>query len=293
LTVKQILRWADEHHRRTGQWPQGESGVIGQAAPQTWRQIDRALREGLRGLSPGSSLARLLAEKRGVRNLQGLPPLKEEEILAWADEHHRRTGQWPNMRSGPIAGSPDQVWHTVDTALRDGVRGLPGGSSLARLLAARRGVRNRLATVRFTEAQVLAWADAYHRREGEWPHSASGPIPESPGDTWRAVDNALRQGWRGLKGGTSLARLLARKRGVRNRGALPRLNEKQILAWADAYRERTGRWPTGSSGPIDEAPGETWRAVHLALAHGLRGLKSGLSLAQLLHKYRGKPPGKR
>src|SRR5207253_1820957 len=40
--------------------------------------------------------------------------------------------------------------------------------------------------------------------------------------------------------------------------------------------------PTEKSGSIVGTPGETWKAVHLALAQGLRGLPPGSSLAQLL-----------
>jgi hypothetical protein len=57
---------------------------------------------------------------------------------------------------------------------------------------------------------------------------------------------------------------------------------KQIRAWAKAHRNRAGAWPGDRSGPIPEAPGETWKAVQMALVHGLRGLKGGSSLAQLL-----------
>jgi hypothetical protein len=38
------------------------------------------------------------------------------------------------------------------------------------------------------------------------------------GQTWLALDSALRNGHRGLPGGDSLARLLARERGVQRRG---------------------------------------------------------------------------
>ena len=51
----------------------------------------------------------------------------------------------------------------------------------------------------------------------------------------------------------------------------PPLRIKRILAWADAHYQRTGRWPSQTSGPIAEAPGETWLAVHTALRVGLRG----------------------
>jgi hypothetical protein len=43
------------------------------------------------------------------------------------------------------------------------------------------------------------------------------------------VDNALIYGHRNLPGGSSLAQLLARHRGVRNKRRLPILTEKVIL----------------------------------------------------------------
>jgi hypothetical protein len=285
LTVTQILRWADAHQRRTGEYPRALSGRVHGGAPETWRIIDRALRFGLRGLPGKSSLARLLHKERGVRNTGALPPLTEAKVLRWADAHHRQTGRWPNHDSGPVPGAPGESWANVDFALRDGLRGLPGKSSLANLLEKYRDVPNRLHSPRLTVKDILAWADAFRRRTGQWPTSRSGPIPESPRDTWRAVDNALRLGGRGMSGGSSLPQLLARHRGARNRVSLPRLSVQQVLAWAESHYRRTGFWPTGQSGPIPEAPGETWNAVRQALTGGYRGLPGGTSLAQLLRKH--------
>jgi hypothetical protein len=59
----------------------------------------------------------------------------------------------------------------------------------------------------------------------------------------------------------------------------------QILAWARAHHGRTGRWPSAGSGPVREAPGLTWLAVNGALSKGLRGLRGGDSLAQLLVRH--------
>jgi hypothetical protein len=147
-----------------------------------------------------------------------------------------------------------------------------------------------------TEGQILVWADAYRARTGRWPHAQSGPIPETPGATWNAVNMALYNGLRGLTGGGSLARLLRERRG-KKRSRRPALDVGQILAWADAHRARTGRWPTGSSGPVAEAPGETWAAVEMALRQGHRGLPGGDGLARLLGRRRSKrvraSPGRR
>jgi hypothetical protein len=73
--------------------------------------ISAALSNGGRGLPGGYSLARLLAKHRGVRNRQALPPVSIPLILAWADAHYAKTGQWANVKSGPIAGAPGETWH--------------------------------------------------------------------------------------------------------------------------------------------------------------------------------------
>src|SRR5262249_55680454 len=163
-------------------------------------------------LESGSSLFRLLAQRRGARLRRHLPALTEAEILAWADAHYQRTGQWPQARFGAIADAPGTRWASVDQCLRIGSRGLPGGSTLARLLFAQRGVRNKKCPLSI--AQILAWADAYHRRTGRWPRRSSGPVEGAPPETWDNLNRALAYGWRGLQSGSNLPQLLAQRRGV-------------------------------------------------------------------------------
>src|SRR5207249_616916 len=79
----------------------------------------------------------------------------------------------------------------------------------------------------------------------------------------------------------------ARRRAKRSRMGRPPLTVDKILAWADAFRRRTGDWPNTSSGPIEFAPDETWGAVNLALHRGMRGLPPGSSLIELLAEHRG------
>jgi hypothetical protein len=287
LSEEQVLGWADTHRQRTGRWPTIRSGPIADAAGETWTRVNAALITGCRGFPGGSSLAKLLAKRRGARNPRRPPRLRLTRILAWARAHHRRAGSWPTCKSGPIAEAPGETWSAVDAALRSGTRGLPGGSSLI-VLGERCGVRLRKRPPKLTEGQILGWADANHRHAGRWPTSLSGTIDGARGETWSAVNAALCVGRRGLPGGSSLARLLANERGVRNHYQLPRLRVGRILAWADAHRKRTGRWPVAKSGAIVDAPGETWQGVELALRGGWRGLPGGSSLALLLAKRRGK-----
>ena len=217
------------------------------------------------------------------------PPLTVEQVLSWADAHRARTGEWPSARPEPVAGAPGENWKAIDRALGAGHRGLPGGDSLAQLLARERGAAAGRRLPPLTEAKILAWARAHRRRTGRWPTQHSGAVAGAPGETWKRIDTTLRNGTRGLAGGDSLARLLARRLGVRNRTSAPRLTAERILDWADAHFRRTGRWPGAHSGPVREAPGETWRSLNQALVVGRRGLPGGDSLARLLERCRGVP----
>ncbi len=234
----------------------------------------------------GSSLARLLAEHRGRRNGSALPPLCEKQILAWADAHFARTGDWPHVRSGPIREAPAETWNGINHALLRGSRGLPARMSLARLLDLRRGTHLAHFSTPLDVETILAWADAYHARHGKWPSLRSGRIDASPGEAWSAVNAALCGGCRGLAGGSSLARLLVERRGARDRRAFPALSVTDILRWADAFHVRYGLWPTRDSGAVDDAAGETWGALDRALRTGRRGLPGGETLSALLDRCR-------
>jgi hypothetical protein len=202
LGLDQILRWAEQHHSRTGAWPGPKTpGIIPGSDGEKWKNVDEALRSGWRGLSAGSSLVRLLAERCGARYRNVRPPLTIEQILAWADAYHKRVGRWPMAMSGPIREANGETWSAVAHALRGGYRGFPGGLSLAVLLADRRGVRNPRALPRLTKAQIVAWAEQHYRRSKHWPNKCTrDAIPEALGETWTNVDAALRMGRRGLPG---------------------------------------------------------------------------------------------
>src|SRR5947207_489855 len=101
--------------------------------------------------------------RRGGRRYLFRPPLTEEQIEQWASTHFRQTGEWPDQRSGPLPEAPGTTWAGVDLALRYGHRGLPGGSSLARLLPGLRQVQVRVRRP-LRIKQILAWADAHHER---------------------------------------------------------------------------------------------------------------------------------
>jgi superfamily II DNA or RNA helicase len=284
LSIQQILVWADEHKTEHGSWPNQYSGPVS-GTDETWHAIQHALRAGRRGLPGGDTLARLLASRRQARNLHGLPPLRPNQILAWADEYREETGAWPSRTSGAVRGT-SETWAGVNTALALGNRGLPGGMTLAQLLAERRGARHRMLLSALNEKQILRWADTHRKATGEWPTQKSGAV-RGVDESWSRINYALVNGTRGLPGGMTLAHLLDLRRGVVNVQDRDPLTEQDILNWADAYFKRTGRWPTPKTGKVENAD-DTWAAIDAALANGGRGLPGGSSLARFLAARRGK-----
>jgi hypothetical protein len=281
LTVDEILSWADAHHAATGRWPMKTSGRVAHAPFElTWIAIDSALIKGHRGLPGGQSLYRLLCEHRPLR-----PELTIECILAWADGYHAAEGTWPTHESGRVQGTTRETWQNVDRILREGGKGLPGGQTLARLLVAHRGARFKGCLPRLRVEQILAWADAHRATHGQWPKAGSGPVVGVPGESWDNIDRNLKEGFRGLSGGTKLSWLLAEHRGAPARFPSPRLTVEQILAWADAHREATGKWPTRGSGKV-AGTDEDWSNVCDALHRGNRGLPKSGSLSELLSRER-------
>jgi hypothetical protein len=282
LTASQILKWADAYKASTGRWPKGKSLDPIDGTADTWATVAAALRGGKRGLKK-VSLADLLAKYRGVRNHLRAPAFTVAQILRWADRHKRETGAWPIAESGSIVGVKGEKWANVQAALSQGTRGMAGGDSLARLLERERGVQNRLNPTDLTVHQILEWADGFLEKEGKWPSAHSGSI-DGTDETWSGVNASLERGKRGLKGGSSLAKLLAQERGTRNIRELPPLTIEQILQWAKEHHRRTGRWPKGHEGAI-EGTSEKWANIDQSLRIGLRHLPGGLSLAKLRAKH--------
>jgi hypothetical protein len=206
-----------------------------------------------------------------------------ERILEWADAHRAAMGRWPTARAGPVLGADRESWNSIDSALQRGFRGLPGGTTLKRLLAKHRGEEAGRRRPEVTIAQILVWADAFRAAHGHWPSEASGPVDGCPNFKWNTIGTCLRQGGRGLPGGTTLHRLLVQHRGAPERRGrrMPALTVEKILAWAENHHKAHGRWPTQFSGRVADAPQESWGGIDKCLRLGRRGLPGGSSLGRL------------
>ena len=207
--------------------------------------------------------------------------LTSRKVIDWANAHYVRKGKWPTYQSGRVFEAPDLDWSSIDGCLEFGGLGLPGGSSLAHLLAQHRGLDSGKKSPPLSVELILVWADRHHIRTGKWPTETSGPVMGVPGELWKNIDGALRRGSRGLPGDSSVPQLLAEHRGRRPRDQGRSLTIEQILAWADDYKKRNNVWPTQRSGPVTGVPGESWVNIQTSLRRGLRGLPGGSSVINI------------
>jgi hypothetical protein len=213
LTLEMIRGWAEAHRRAQGVWPATTSGPVAGVAGESWDAIDRVLASGRRGLPGGMSLGKLFGRSAdpALLRVRDRPRLTLDQVVAWGNEYHAATGQWPTVNSGAVAGAPGERWVNINERLRHGGRGLPGGTTLARLFGGRadpaRGPGARCP--RLTVDQVVAWAEAHHAAAGRWPTPSSGAVAGAPGEKWLNINQALRKGARGLPSGLSLAKLFA------------------------------------------------------------------------------------
>ena len=94
---------------------------------------------------PGKRRPPMRLKKRKARSTPRkllYPNLEIPQILAWADAYHTRHGKWPSRNGGAVPECPGNNWCAIDQALKKGVRGLPGDSSLAKLLQRHRNKAN-------------------------------------------------------------------------------------------------------------------------------------------------------
>lgn len=290
LTPELILKWADAHFERTGRWPAVRQSHLPQyPVPESpgdnWRLINVAMHHGHRGYKGPPSLRALLSKERGEKYRHWLAPLSVKQIIQWAENHRTRTGSWPNYKSGVVSEAPSSTWSMINESLVYGKRGLVGGNTLAQLIARLSHAKPLSRTSRLTIEQILRWADAHRRRNGQWPHIKSGPVHEAPHENWRAIHTSLYNGRRGLQERCSLPQLLAKHRGAPSRRPSHPITILQILAWADAHHKRTGAWPMRNSGPTGRGAKGTWGGIDNALKKGLRGLRKS-SLASVLMQFR-------
>jgi len=288
LRERQIVDWAKAYFRREGRWPSCLSGQVAEAPGETWSGINTALYNGNRGLRSGRTLASFLRQHTEKRARTYKPALRYDQIIDWAVSHFERTGVWPNAGSGRVYGQRES-WAAIDASFRIKGRGLLEGGSLSDFLSASVGKRKfRSHRPDLSLREITRWVKNHRARTGRWPSVLSGSIPESPGDNWLGVNNALINGHRGLPAGLTLSKFLQANFDRKPGKQALHFSHRKVLSWAKEYHRRHGKWPTRAQSTVVGAPqGVTWGTVRNALNRDRRERGDGLTLASIINRHRG------
>ncbi len=122
-------------------------------------------------------------KRRRKRPVWKRPPLTDGQIVAWAGEHHRRTGLWPNVNTGRVRGALEEDWKNLDNCLRAAFRGAYRWPSCLPSTAAcaARGIFRRSTWPKSCAGPTPIFASTAAGR-------ATGPIDGVRGETWSGVD---------------------------------------------------------------------------------------------------------
>jgi hypothetical protein len=289
LTIEIVITWMrafkEEHGVLPG--PHEKRSVPGQPH-EKWSNLDTLLLQGRRGLSPGNSLTRLAVSHFGSRNVNRPPRLTETMIVKAIRTFHEAHGRYPNKdEKEPVPGHPGEKWSHIEAALRAGGRGLPGGSSLAKVREEKFDGINRKNQTPLTEPLIVAWMAAFLKKYGILPTSKERrEVPDQPKEAWSRIDGCLHEGCRGLKGGETLIQLGRRHfpkvEPPPKPLAPPKMTEETIVEWMRTFEAKYGVLPKSSEKrEVPGHPDKNWTAINTALKQGLNDLPGDSSLAQL------------
>ncbi|MBN8521251.1 MAG: hypothetical protein J0L77_05060 [Alphaproteobacteria bacterium] len=297
--------------QQTGRWPTQKSGLVKHGPYAngriTFLALGKALSVGSRGLTGGSSLPQECEYVSNQFKLNYVNVLKQSnydlnKIRETIFETRRQTGKWPSMERGLVKYGPyadgKTKFHALNAALKNGLRGLPGGSSIAdqcSIVSEQFGLDyfNIFKQPNYDLEKIREILLKARMETGRWPTRSSGLVqyePYADGKTkYATFDAALRKGRRGLSGRSSLSQecaFVSKRYGLDyiNLKAQPSYNLEIIHETILKTRQATGQWPKMEWGLIQHglyADGKTtFISIDSALRLGIRGLKGGSSLAR-------------
>lgn len=291
MTEESIIQAVQKHIRRRGVPPTRLTGDASWCfgGPETWLNIDNALRFGLRGLDGGSSLFRFLVEKGFREPLPDSSPVSEPEIAQalreFAGDHRGRLPFQIGLQAPvePYLDLPGVTWATIDGRLRHGRCGLTGGKSL-RVLAVEAGLCHERGKCPPLE-DVRRAGKKYAEEHGRFPPRSGDATPYfGQQESWNRVRSLLGREYN-MTLAEALQGLGIPRPKIRRSRIL--LSEEQIEAAVHSFKEETGKLPVYYSGEAAthfkaEDGSLTWNMVNRALQKGTRGLEGGNTLASFL-----------
>ncbi len=293
FTESSILRAARIYVKRHGRLPTQKSAeTVPGLRGETWRAINAAGAQGIRGLEKGRTLPKILEPlKRELSHVlvkYRVRAFSRKDFLKAARSYIQKRGRLPRFTSTEkLPGYPRETWVAIRGALAEGRRGFPKGLTFGELLAPLRKefpeAFQRPIARPITEQQIFKAGEESLKIYGRIPtaHSKES-VSGHPKETWMGLNRALHIGGRGLQAGSSLAKIFKPLREAHGPFPHSPLTVDEIGRAGCEFHRQYGRWPRSTSQePAPGLPDDSWNALNYALNRGLRGLPRGLSLARI------------
>ncbi len=250
---------------------------------ESWSSINTAGARGKRGLTKGRTLAVIIAplkEELGIAK-----GLSEALIVSAARKYYEKHGMLPNTKTkDSFLDSGDDTWISINSAIVQGLRGLPKGLSLSTILDPLKdefGLGNQL-----EESSIIQAAREFYLLHGKLPSAITKElVPGMEGETWTAINMAGQVGTRSLTKGRTLAVILAPLK--KELGLINELTEEAVIQAARLFFITHNRLPSvDSKEPVPGIEGNTWRSINMAGTRGNRSLPKGRTLSKILEPLR-------
>ena len=222
-TVEQLKEWMEIYYEYKGKYPsnigkksvykRSDKGGFDVAEGDDWSNIDRALERGeIVGLTEKMTLADFKV-KFGYKSAD----LTVDQVKEWIEIFYEYKGKYPSQHdkevferdeNGGYRVVEEEVWQEIGTALYNGSRGLPEipfGEFKKKY-----GYENK-----YSEEKIKDWVEIFYEVKGKYPSQEDKHVYERDeeggyrvveGESWNAINSALYKGFRGLEGGSSLAK---------------------------------------------------------------------------------------
>ncbi len=168
LIKDKVVEQAKKFEEGRGRLPTREDGPLPNHPTVTWEMIDDGFLGGK--ASAWTTLEKVLRE---ASLKEGETALSEDLMFNHALLYLQKHGHWPKQRSGEVETLKGEKWRVWDGRLRNGLLGLPGGSSLPLLI----------------KDKVVEQAKKFEEGRGRLPTREDGPLPNYPNVTWAMADD--------------------------------------------------------------------------------------------------------
>lgn len=213
IELKTINKWILEYFNKNGKYPKVNNEKILGHEILTWQGLNLKLCRNRCGIGYKTSLSEIIKNNFNYTNNLNKENMTLDELHKHIKEYIDDNKKPPHCKLGKIEGT-NYTWIIIENDLKRGkINGLRKiYKSLKNFLIDFKYYKKRINTFELDVENIKSEMVSFYKENKSFPTSRTKKC-NSKGVQWRYVDQALRNGYRGLSRGSSLLKL---KQEIRN-----------------------------------------------------------------------------